>query len=76
MANWKKAIKELENLNKDHTDYGQIAEHDLYSGRADDVIDHYYDKQNKKWKVEFAKELIEEKKKENEKEVEYDMSKR
>ena len=63
MANWKSAVKELNELNERNTEYGKIKEHDLYNGLADYIIDNKWDKENKKWKVEYAEQILKEKKK-------------
>lgn len=62
MANWKSAVKELNELNARNTEYGKIKEHDLYNGLADSIIDNKWDKENKKWKVEYAEQILKEKK--------------
>ena len=68
MADWKKAVRELENENKNHTEYGVVEKHDMYNGLADKIIDGHWDKQDMKWKVEYAEEILKEKRNRRKKE--------
>lgn len=67
MANWKSV---LNNFNKEvaaNTEEGKIRERDLKKGLADRIVEKYWDKQDRKWKVEYAKEIMKNKEKENKK---------
>ncbi|MGN1032574.1 MAG: hypothetical protein ACI4PU_03870 [Intestinibacter sp.] len=63
MANYKEALKKLEEEKKTNIEEGKIREHDLKSGLADRIVEKHWDKQDKKWKVEYAKEILKEKNK-------------
>lgn len=63
MSNYKMVLKKLEEETKANTEEGKIKERDLKHGLADRIIEKYYDKQENKWKVEFAKEILKEKEK-------------
>ena len=41
---------------------GNIRKHDLYCGLADRIVEEYWEKQDRKWKVEYAEEILKNKK--------------
>lgn len=63
MSNYKSALNKLEEEKKLNIKEGMIREQDLKNGLADRIVDKYFKKQDRKWKVEFAKEIIKEKEK-------------
>ena len=63
MSNYKSALNKLEEEKKQNTKEGMIREHDLKSGLADRILEKDWKKQDIKWKVEFAKEILKEKEK-------------
>lgn len=67
MANYKAALKKLEEETKANTEEGKIKDYDLAHGQADIIIEKRWDRNDKKWKVEYAKDIIKEFNKEREK---------
>lgn len=67
MSNYKTALNKLEEETKANTKEGCIKDHDLAHGQADIIIQKRWDRQDKKWKVEYAKEIMKEFNKECEK---------
>lgn len=63
MANYKKALKQLTELNNANTEEGKVRERDLKGQLSYIIVDKYFNKQDKKWTREFAKQILEEKKK-------------
>ena len=58
MSNYKTALKNLEEEKKSNIKNDCIREHDLYCGLADKIIENHWKKEDKKWKVEYAKEIM------------------
>jgi len=58
VANYKTALKKLEEEKKANTKNDCVREHDLYCGLADRIVKEHWDKEDKKWKVEYAKEIM------------------
>ena len=58
MSNYKTALNKLEEENKANIKNSCVKEHDLYCGLADEIIENHWKKEDKKWKVEYAKEII------------------
>lgn len=67
MANYKAALKKLEEETKANTEEGKIKDHDLAHGQADIIIEKRWNRNDEKWKVEYAKDIIKEFNKECEK---------
>ncbi len=67
MANYKKALEKLEEEKRNNTKEDCIKDHDLEHGQADIIIQKRWDRQDKQWEVEYAKEIIKEFNKECEK---------
>lgn len=67
MANYKKALEKLEEEKRTNIKDGCIKDHDLEHGQADIIIKKRWEREDKQWKVEYAKEIIKEFNKECEK---------
>ena len=61
MSNYKTALNKLEEEKKANTKNGCVRDKDLYCGLADKIIEDHWNKEDKKWKVEYAKEIIKKK---------------
>ena len=61
MANWEKVLKDFNKEVSANTEDGKVKEHDLYSGLADRIVEQHWKKQDEKWQVEYAKEIMKEK---------------
>lgn len=58
MSNYKKALKDLEEEKKNNIQEGNIRAHDLSNGFANRIINEHWDKQDEKWKTEYAQEIM------------------
>ncbi len=58
MGDYRKALKELEEQKKNNVQEGKVREHDLSNGLANRVIEEHWDKQDEKWKTEYAQEIM------------------
>ena len=58
MSNYKTALKKLEEEKKSNIKNDCVKEQDLYCGLADKIIENHWRKEDKKWKVEYAKEIM------------------
>lgn len=63
MSNYKSELKKLAKETAANTEEDKILEHDLKNGLADRIIEKHWEKQDKEWKVEYAKEILKEKEK-------------
>ena len=64
MSKWKTALNKLEEEKKSNIKEGKIRKCDLYRGLANRIIYDEFKKTDKKWEVEYAKNILEEKEKE------------
>ena len=63
MSKWKTALNKLEDEKKSNIEEGKVRDCDLYKGLANRIIHDEFKNNDKKWDVEYAKSILEEKEK-------------
>lgn len=58
MSDYRKALKQLEEQKRNNVQEGKVREYDLSNGLANRVIEEHWDKQDEKWKTEYAQEIM------------------